>query len=141
MKGRREGTIPAWISGSLVQNGPGKFYFGSSVFQHLFDGSALVRKFCISQGEVSYQCQFVKSQSYKVTELTPHLNMREIISSQKNCAADKIVVPEFGTPVRGKWWKRLLNVRATVLSDNTMITVYPFNGSESSECPPFVLLL
>ena len=42
------------------------------------------------------------------------------------------MVPEFGTPVRGKWWKRLLNIRATVLSDNTMITVYPFNGSDSS---------
>ena len=67
VRGRREGTIPAWVTGSLVQNGPGKFYFGSSVFQHLFDGSALVRKFHIDQGEVTYQCQFVKTQSYKVT--------------------------------------------------------------------------
>ena len=73
VRGRREGIIPAWISGSLVQNGPGKFYFGSSVFHHLFDGSALVRKFCINQGEVTYQCQFVKTQSYKVTpHLAPH---------------------------------------------------------------------
>ena len=43
--------------------------------------------------------------------------------------ADKIVVPEFGTPVRENWWKRLWKSKATVLSDNTMITVYPFNGS------------
>ena len=70
VRGRREGTIPAWVTGSLVQNGPGKFYFGSSVFQHLFDGSALVRKFHIDQGEVTYQCQFVKTQSYKVLTVT-----------------------------------------------------------------------
>ena len=52
--------------GSFVQNGPGKFYFGSDVFKHLFDGSALVRQFNISEGEVSYQCKFVLSESYKV---------------------------------------------------------------------------
>ena len=51
---------------TLVQNGPGKFSFGSAVFRHLFDGSALVRKFNIADGEVSYQCQFVKTESYKV---------------------------------------------------------------------------
>ena len=28
----------------LVQNGPGKFSFGPDVFQHLFDGSALLQK-------------------------------------------------------------------------------------------------
>lgn len=38
-------------------------------------------------------------------------------------------MPEFGTPVRRSWWKRLLQSKATVLSDNTMITVYPFNRS------------
>ena len=64
--GNKYGLIPNWINGSLVQNGPGKFSFGSDVFKHLFDGSALVRKFKIADGEVSYQCQFVKTESYKV---------------------------------------------------------------------------
>ena len=67
VKGKREGVIPDWINGSLVQNGPGKFTFGSDVFCHLFDGSALVRKFSISKGEVTYQCQFVKTESFKVS--------------------------------------------------------------------------
>ena len=69
VKGRREGVIPDWVEGSLVQNGPGRFYFGSSVFSHLFDGSALVRKFSISEGEVTYQSQFVKTESYKVSDV------------------------------------------------------------------------
>ena len=54
----------------MVQNGPGKFYFGSDVFRHLFDGSALVRKFFISEGEVTYKCQFVKTESYKVRKVS-----------------------------------------------------------------------
>ena len=69
----RIGDVPDWISGSLVQNGPGKFYFGSDVFRHLFDGSALVRQFIIEGGEVRYQCKFVKTESYKVRfELVKH---------------------------------------------------------------------
>ena len=66
ISGNKYGIIPNWIGGSLVQNGPGKFSFGSDVFKHLFDGSALVRKFRIADGEVTYQCQFVKTESYKV---------------------------------------------------------------------------
>ena len=29
------GEVPRWIRGSLVQNGPGKFSFGSSVFRQV----------------------------------------------------------------------------------------------------------
>jgi hypothetical protein len=28
IEGQVRGTIPKWISGELLQNGPGKFYFG-----------------------------------------------------------------------------------------------------------------
>ena len=46
MATRTTGTIPAWLEGNFLQNGPGKFYFGANdVFQHLFDGSALVQKY------------------------------------------------------------------------------------------------
>ena len=109
--GLRTGNIPAWLSGSLVQNGPGKFSFGSDVFKHLFDGSALIQKFEVSGGEVTYQCKFVKTKAFK-----------------KNSAASKIVVPEFGTPVRQKGLLKIFS-KDQVMSDNTMITVYPFNDS------------
>ena len=109
--GIRTGDIPDWLSGSLVQNGPGKFSFGSDVYKHLFDGSALIQKFEVSGGEVTYQCKFVRTEAFK-----------------KNSEAGKIVVPEFGTAVKSKGlWKKFS--RNQVMSDNTMITVYPFNDS------------
>ena len=36
--GSRSGTIPPWLSGSLVQNGPGRWGWGSQTYHHLFDG-------------------------------------------------------------------------------------------------------
>ena len=58
IEGRVSGKIPTWITGELLQNGPGKFYFGEDVFKHLFDGSALLQKYSISQGKVHYQCRY-----------------------------------------------------------------------------------
>ena len=51
--------------GELLMNGPGKFYFGNDVFQHLFDGSALVQKYAVGQdGQVYYQCKFLRTKSF-----------------------------------------------------------------------------
>ena len=47
LEGRVSGTIPSWLDGSLVMNGPGKFFFGDQVVNHLFDGSALLQKYHI----------------------------------------------------------------------------------------------
>ena len=58
---QQEGTIPGWLEGRLIQNGPGKFSFGNDVFNHLFDGSALLQQFEIRNGEATYMCRCVSS--------------------------------------------------------------------------------
>ena len=58
------GLVPKWLKGELMMNGPGKFYFGQDIFQHLFDGSALVQKFSIENGEIYYQCRFLRTKSF-----------------------------------------------------------------------------
>lgn len=74
------GEIPTWINGSLLRNGPGSIKVGEETYNHLFDAAALLHRFNISEGKVTYQCKFLKSESYK-----------------KNLAANRIVVTEFGT--------------------------------------------
>ena len=44
-----------------------RFQFGSDVFNHLFDGSAVLQKFTIANGEVQYMCKFVKTKVFFVT--------------------------------------------------------------------------
>ncbi|XP_077571311.1 beta-carotene 15, 15-dioxygenase 2, like [Stigmatopora nigra] len=75
-----KGTIPTWINGSFLRNGPGKFEFGQDKYTHWFDGMALMHRFHISDGMVTYSSRFLQSDSY-------------VCNSAKN----RIVVSEFGT--------------------------------------------
>lgn len=74
------GEIPTWIKGGLLRNGPGSIKVGDMTYNHLFDAAALLHRFNIADGKVTYQCRFLKSDTYK-----------------KNLAANRIVVSEFGT--------------------------------------------
>ena len=79
------GGIPVWLRGDLMMNGPGKFYFGTDVFQHLFDGSAIVQKYAIAEdGQVYYQSQFLKTKSFKVSKIEI-LHEKIIVSFAVHC--------------------------------------------------------
>ncbi|XP_011862106.1 PREDICTED: carotenoid isomerooxygenase-like isoform X2 [Vollenhovia emeryi] len=109
------GTIPKWLKGTLLRNGPGNLKVGKYRYQHLFDSSALLHRFEITDGEVTYQRRFVQTEVYK-----------------RNMAAQRIVFNEFGTSATPDPCKTIFHRVATVfnpnktLSDNTMISVYPF---------------
>ncbi|KAM4616236.1 beta-carotene 15, 15-dioxygenase 2, like isoform 2-T2 [Polymixia lowei] len=75
-----KGTIPSWINGSFLRNGPGKFEFGQDRYVHWFDGMAMMHRFRVSDGDVTYSSRFLRSDSYVL-----------------NSKADRIVVSEFGT--------------------------------------------
>lgn len=44
LQGDIRGSVPKWLNGTLLRNGPGKFKVGSQEFKHLFDGSALLHR-------------------------------------------------------------------------------------------------
>uniref|UniRef100_A0A8C1TQ72 Zinc finger and BTB domain-containing protein 44 n=1 Tax=Cyprinus carpio TaxID=7962 RepID=A0A8C1TQ72_CYPCA len=75
-----KGTIPTWIHGSLLRNGPGKFEFGNQHYNHWFDGMALMHRFQIEDGQVTYRSRFLCSDSYT-----------------QNSERNRIIVSEFGT--------------------------------------------
>jgi carotenoid cleavage dioxygenase-like enzyme len=59
-----EGTVPAWLDGSLIRNGPGSFELGGSTVGHWFDGLAMLRKFTFRDGEVHYSNRFLRTEAY-----------------------------------------------------------------------------
>ncbi|KAG9261489.1 beta,beta-carotene 9',10'-oxygenase-like [Astyanax mexicanus] len=75
-----KGNIPSWINGSFLRNGPGKFEFDESRYNHWFDGMALMHRFHIRDGLVTYSSRFLQSDSYV-----------------QNLEKNRIVVSEFGT--------------------------------------------
>ncbi|KAM3857269.1 beta,beta-carotene 15,15'-dioxygenase [Diretmus argenteus] len=82
VKAKVKGTIPPWLQGTLVRNGPGLFSVGKSEYKHWFDGLSLIHSFTFSNGDVFYRSKFLKSDTYK-----------------RNTAANRIVVSEFGTMI------------------------------------------
>ena len=62
------GTLPAWLSGSLLRTGPAKFEVGEHRMRHWFDGLAMLHRFTISGGGVSYGNRFLHSRSYKAAK-------------------------------------------------------------------------
>lgn len=80
VNGTVTGKIPEWLKGNLIRNGGGAYEVGSDKYRHVFDGLALIHKFNISDGSVTYQNRFLQSDTYK-----------------RNMAAQRIVISEFGT--------------------------------------------
>ena len=114
ISGKITGKIPCWLKGTLLRNGPGSLKVGEYSFNHLFDSSAMLHRFAIANGDVTYQCRFVQTDVYK-----------------KNTAAQRIVVTEFGTKAVPDPCNNIFQRVAAVFkpgddSDNSMISVYPF---------------
>ena len=65
---RIEGTVPEWIDGALIRNGPGKFEFGGERATHWFDGLAMLRRYGVSDGEVTYTNRFLRSDAYAAAD-------------------------------------------------------------------------
>jgi carotenoid cleavage dioxygenase-like enzyme len=58
------GTVPAWLTGTLLRNGPARFEVGSEKYNHWFDGLAMLHKFAFAAGRVSYANRYLRSQAY-----------------------------------------------------------------------------
>ncbi|KAI5608599.1 beta,beta-carotene 15,15'-monooxygenase, partial [Silurus asotus] len=116
IKAEVSGTIPLWLQGTLLRNGPGLFSFGNSSYKHWFDGMSLIHSFTFKQGDVYYRSKFLRSDTYK-----------------KNIAANRIVVSEFGTlaypdpckNIFSKAFTYLLNVIPD-FTDNNLVNIIKY---------------
>ena len=59
-----DGTVPEWLSGSLIRNGPGKFEGNGVRLRHWFDGLAMLRKYEFADGKIRYTNRFLRTESY-----------------------------------------------------------------------------
>src|SRR5215475_7119048 len=63
-----EGSIPEWLAGSLVRNGPAKYEAGDKPLRHWFDGLAMLHRFSFAGGSVSYANRFLRTKAYQAAE-------------------------------------------------------------------------
>jgi beta,beta-carotene 9',10'-dioxygenase len=71
------GSIPTWLSGSLLRNGPAQFEVGKQHYRHWFDGLAMLHRFSFHEGEVSYANKFLQSPAYNKARETGKISYNE----------------------------------------------------------------
>ena len=59
-----EGSVPAWLDGALIRNGPGRFEFGNVRANHWFDGLAMLRRYGFDDGTVRYTNRFLRTGAF-----------------------------------------------------------------------------
>jgi carotenoid cleavage dioxygenase-like enzyme len=69
------GAVPEWLQGSLFRVGPGKFEAGQQAMRHWFDGYAMLHRFDIADGAVSYANRFLQSRSYRAANRRGEINL------------------------------------------------------------------
>jgi beta,beta-carotene 9',10'-dioxygenase len=72
-----QGTLPAWLRGTLVRNGPGAFEVGARAYRHWFDGLAMLHRFSIADGRVSYANKFLDAATCRKSNETGKISYRE----------------------------------------------------------------
>jgi beta,beta-carotene 9',10'-dioxygenase len=62
-----EGELPGWLAGSLLRTGPARWDLGSQTVNHWFDGLAMLHRFTVAGGKVSYANRFLRSKAFEAT--------------------------------------------------------------------------
>jgi beta,beta-carotene 9',10'-dioxygenase len=101
-----EGRLPDWLQGSLVRTGPAKWEVGEQTMNHWFDGFAMLHRFGISDGEVSYANRFLQTKAYRAAEEN-----------------GEIVYSEFATDPCRSLFARVFSMFSPKLTDNANVNL------------------
>jgi carotenoid cleavage dioxygenase-like enzyme len=71
------GALPEWLTGSLVRTGPSKWEVGERTMNHWFDGLAMLHRFAIGDGRVSYASRFLEGKAYRAARETGEISYSE----------------------------------------------------------------
>ena len=59
---------PSWLKGTLLRTGPSKFEVGARTYNHWFDGLAMLHRFALADGGVTYANRFLESKAFRAAE-------------------------------------------------------------------------
>ena len=110
------GTLPPWLSGTLVRNGPGRFSARpggqGQQARHWFDGQAMLHRFRITDGQVAYANRYVRSPAWRAAQETGGFAYAEV-----------------GTTPTRSWAERVRRIgRPPVTGTNAVVNVLRLGG-------------
>src|SRR4051794_15713370 len=105
-----EGELPAWLGGSLLRTGPARWDLGDQTVNHWFDGLAMLHRFTIAGGRVSYANRFLRSKAFEAAK------------------DGTIGFSEFATDPCRSAFKRVASLFDPALTDNANVNVARIMG-------------
>ena len=114
------GEIPPWLHGTLIRNGPGKFNIGKDKLRHWFDGLALLHRFSIADGQVSYYNKFLRSQAYVQGMEKQRVMKNEFATNASPDPCKSLFARFFSYFQRGP----------SKMTDNCLVSVIPIKGQQ-----------
>lgn len=72
-----QGTIPAWLTGSLIRTGPALWDLPQQTMRHWFDGLAMLHRFSFADQNVSYANRFLETRAYRSARARGRLSYSE----------------------------------------------------------------
>lgn len=99
------GDFPPWLRGTLLRNGPALFEDDQRSVRHWFDGQAMLHRFALSDGQVSYGNRFLRTKAYEA--------MR----------AGRLSYSEFATDPCRSIFKRLMTIFDPQITDNAVVNL------------------
>jgi carotenoid cleavage dioxygenase-like enzyme len=107
------GTLPGWLQGTYLANGPGVFEAGDTDLRHWFDPFGMLRRLDIGGGRVRYRNRHVDSRDRRYAD-----------------AGKGVRTPFPGTPADRSLPTRLYQTFAGVFPDNPVIGVARVAGTD-----------
>jgi len=71
------GTLPSWLTGTLLRTGPSKFEVGERTYNHWFDGLAMLHRFAFAGGGVAYANCFLNRNVFCAAQATGKISYGE----------------------------------------------------------------
>ena len=93
------GTLPPWLHGALLRNGPARFEAGAQGMRHWFDGLAMLHRFTLGAGRVAYANRYVRSPAFRHVEEHGRLGYAEFATDPCRSIFKRLTTafwPEFG---------------------------------------------
>lgn len=75
-----EGIVPAWLDGSLVRNGPGRYDLAKNRLRHWLDGFAMLHRFDFNNGKVCYSNRQLQTKAWTKANKDGEIAYREFAS-------------------------------------------------------------
>uniref|UniRef100_A0A7S4E4S4 Carotenoid oxygenase n=1 Tax=Pelagomonas calceolata TaxID=35677 RepID=A0A7S4E4S4_9STRA len=111
---RTTGTLPKWLAGAVVRNGPGRFTTARQNCSHLFDGMALLSRFEVdgATNSVKWTSRYLRSQAYEYASTNGGLLYNEFGTAA-------------GVGLAGRAVSLMRGVLAGGTTDNACVSVVP----------------